>query len=156
NGELTGYAIGFGFVPECLIRISVNFLSPHWTYAGCDATRTGTRLGHYDWVQRRRSCPNRLRRVRRGHPFALAGRARRLTTRTFHMSTLAPQVVWPSSVWVDQAQRRRRVAASATFWAIVAAGAGVTIAAAVNGAASVAASDGELWILAALAVAADL
>jgi hypothetical protein len=72
------------------------------------------------------------------------------------MSDLAPQVVWPSPVGADRAQRRRRVAASASFWAIVATGAGLTVAAAVNGAASLASSDGELWILAALAVAADL
>jgi hypothetical protein len=72
------------------------------------------------------------------------------------MSDLAPQVVWPSSVWVDRTQRWRAGAASAAFWAIVAAGAGLTIAAAVNGWASVASSDGELWILAALALAADL
>src|SRR6478752_1459230 len=65
---------------------------------------------------------------------------RRLTTRAFHMSDLAPQVVWPSSVWVDRTQRWRAVAASAAFWAIVAAGAGLTIAAAVHGWASVVSS----------------
>src|SRR5215475_1754725 len=72
------------------------------------------------------------------------------------MSDLAPYVVWPSSVWVDRTQRLRRVAASAAFWAIVAAGAGLTVAAAVNGLPSYPSADKDLWILAALALAADL
>jgi len=59
----------------------------------CDVTRTGTRLGHHDWLHGRRSCPDRLRSVRRDRPSALARRARRPTTRTFQMSDLAPQVV---------------------------------------------------------------
>src|SRR5262245_48202984 len=72
------------------------------------------------------------------------------------MSDLAPHVVWPSAVWADRTQRRRRVAASAAFWAIVVAGAGLTVAAALTGLPSYASADKDLWILAALALAADL
>jgi hypothetical protein len=72
------------------------------------------------------------------------------------MSDLAPHVVWPSSVWADRNQRWRRVAASAAFWAIVAAGAGLTVGAGFNGLPPYPSADPDLWILAGLALAADL
>src|SRR5215813_9013908 len=72
------------------------------------------------------------------------------------MSDLAPHVVWPSSVWVDRTQRLRRVAASAAFWTIVAAGAGLTVAAFFESLPFYFSSADDIWILAGLAAAADL
>src|SRR5262245_53855517 len=72
------------------------------------------------------------------------------------MSDLAPHVVWPSAVWADRAQRWRRAAASAAFWAIVIGGATFTVASVVHGLPSYPSADKDLWILAFLALAADL
>jgi predicted signal transduction protein with EAL and GGDEF domain len=71
------------------------------------------------------------------------------------MSDLTPDVVWPASTEVDET-RWRRIAAPVAFWTVMIAGAALTLAAPLNAPDSLRAADGELWVLAALALAADL
>ncbi len=70
------------------------------------------------------------------------------------MSDLGPHTVSPSFTAWRSPDWRSRVAAPVTFWAVVAAGAGLTIAAVPAAIAFVPSAPGEFWVLAALALAA--
>jgi EAL domain-containing protein (putative c-di-GMP-specific phosphodiesterase class I)/GGDEF domain-containing protein len=71
------------------------------------------------------------------------------------MSELAPYMVWPPFAG-PRNQRLRRVAASATFFGVVAVAAVLTAVAAWQGLGQLRAMSGEFWVLAALAVVADV